>query len=87
MEHFEGIGYIGPKPAKWLGYIDDTFMVWPYVPMRLQEFLHHLKCVRPTIKFTMEVEANDTLPFLDVLVMKRGPKLAMKVYQKLTHTG
>jgi hypothetical protein len=35
----------------------------------------------------MEVEANDTLPFLDVLVMKRGPKLTTKVYRKLTHTG
>jgi hypothetical protein len=35
----------------------------------------------------MEVEADDTLPFLDVLVMKRGPKLAMKVYRKPTHTG
>jgi hypothetical protein len=26
----------------------------------------------------MEVEANDSLPFLDVLVMKRGPKLTIK---------
>jgi hypothetical protein len=32
----------------------------------------------------MEVKAKDVLPFLDVLVMKRGPKLAMKVYQKPT---
>jgi hypothetical protein len=35
----------------------------------------------------MEVEANDILLFLGVLVMKRGPKLAMKVYLKPTHTG
>jgi hypothetical protein len=35
----------------------------------------------------MEVEANDSLPFLDVLVMKRGPKLATKVYRKPTRTG
>jgi hypothetical protein len=33
----------------------------------------------------MEVEA--TLPFLDVLVTKRGPKLTTKVYRKPTHTG
>jgi hypothetical protein len=55
-------------------------------PTRLQQCLHHLNSVRPTIKFTSEVEANDTLPFLEVLVMKRGLKLAMKVYQKYTHT-
>jgi hypothetical protein len=33
-------------------------------------------------KFTVEVEDSDTLPFLDGLVMKRGPE----VYQKPTHT-
>jgi hypothetical protein len=28
----------------------------------------------------MEVEVKNTLPFLDILIMKRGPNLAMKVY-------
>jgi hypothetical protein len=35
----------------------------------------------------MEVEANDTFPFLDILVMKREPKLATKVHWKPAHTG
>jgi hypothetical protein len=35
----------------------------------------------------MEVEVNGTLPFLDIVVMKEGPKQTMKVYQKPTHTG
>jgi hypothetical protein len=39
------------------------------------------------IKFTMKVEGNDILLFLNILVMKRGPELAMKVYQKPDHTG
>jgi hypothetical protein len=40
--------------------------------------------VGPTTQFTMEVEANDTLPFFDVLVMKKVPNLATKVcvYEK-----
>jgi hypothetical protein len=54
---------------------------------KLQQFLHQLNSVRPTNKFTTEVEANDSLPFLEVLVMKRGPKLTTKVYRKPTHTG
>jgi hypothetical protein len=56
-------------------------------PARLQKFLLHLNSIRPTIKFTVEVKANDTLPFLDVLVMKRGPKRATKVYWKCTHAS
>jgi hypothetical protein len=72
------------KHAKWIRYIADTFVVWSHGPARLQQFLHQLNSVRPTIKFTIEVEANDTLLFLDVVVMKRGPKLTMKVYRKHT---
>jgi hypothetical protein len=32
----------------------------------------------------MEAEANDTLPFLVVFIMKQSRKLTMKVYQKPT---
>jgi hypothetical protein len=73
MEHFEEIGLdtTDHKPAEWLRYVDDTFVVWPYEPARLQQFLHHLNSVRLINKFTMEIEANDTLPFLDVLIMKK----------------
>jgi hypothetical protein len=81
MEHIEEVALdtADHKPTKWLRYVDDTSVVWPCGLARLQQFLHHPNNIRSTIKFTMEVEANDTLPFLDGLVMKRGPKLAMKV--------
>jgi hypothetical protein len=84
MEHFEEIALdtADYKPNKWLRYIDNTCVVWPHGPVRLQQFHHHLNSIRPTTKFTMEVEANDTLSFLDILVMKWGPKLTTKVYRK-----
>jgi hypothetical protein len=78
MEHSEEIALDTAdfKPTKWFRYVDDTFVVWPHGPTRLQQCLHHINSNRPTIKFTMEVEANNTLPFQDVLVMKRDPKLS-----------
>jgi hypothetical protein len=72
----------GRKPAKWLRYVDDTSVVWPQEPGWLQKFHHYLNSLRPTIKLSIEVENNNTLPF-DALNMKRGPKLATKVYRKL----
>jgi hypothetical protein len=86
IEHFEEIALDAAdhRPAKWLRYIDSTFVVWPRGPARLQQFLHHLNSLRPTIRFTMKVETNDTFPFLDILVMKRGPKLASN-YKRQTH--
>jgi hypothetical protein len=89
MENFEEVALDTPeyKPAKWLRYVDDTFVVWPHGPARLQQFFDHIDSVRPTIKFAMEIETNNNLPFLDVLVMKQGPELITKVYRKPTHTG
>jgi hypothetical protein len=74
------------KPAKWLRYVENTFVVWPHRPARLQRFLHDLNNVRPS-NLRMKVEVNETLQFLDVLVTKRGSKLAEKVYRKPTHIG
>jgi hypothetical protein len=89
MEHFVEIRLdtANYKPTKWLRYVDDTFMLWPHEPAKLQQFLHHLSSIWPTIKFTMNVEANNILPFLDIFIMKWGAKLTTKVYQKPTHTG
>jgi hypothetical protein len=74
------------KPAKWLRYAENTSVVSSHGPARLQQFLHHLNNVRLT-NLRTEVKVNYTLPFLHVLVMKRGPKLATKVYRKPTHIG
>jgi hypothetical protein len=89
MEHFEELALdtADHKPAKWLRYVDDIFVVWRHGTARLQQLLHHFNSVIPFIKFTLEVQANGTLPILDVLVMKRGPKLTMEAYRKPTHTG
>lgn len=69
------------KPRTWLLYADDTFVIWPYRQASLKEFLQHINNPRPTIKFTMEVETSNTLPFLDVLMMKWDSNLFTYVYR------
>jgi hypothetical protein len=89
VEHFVEVALdvAGHKPTTWPRYLKNSFMVWPHGPARLQQFLHRLNSVRPTIKFTLEAEANDTLLLLNILILKRGPKMAMKVCRKHTHTA
>ncbi len=75
------------KPSLWLRYVDDTFTLWPHNRQSLNMFLEHLNSLRPTIKFTMEVESNHQLPFLDVMVeCTNSNSIITKVYRKPTHT-
>jgi hypothetical protein len=52
----------------------------------LQNFLSHLNSLMPSIQFTMEIESDSAIPFLDVLVIKKGITLAIKVYKKPIQT-
>ena len=88
MEHFEemALDTATKRPSTWLRYVDDTFVVWTGDRTELEEFLVHLNSLRNSIQFTMEVEENSSLPFLDVLVTKNGSGLKTSVYRKKTHT-
>jgi hypothetical protein len=89
MEHLEKLALDSAqhKPSVWLRYIDDTFVVWPHGPSLLQDYLTHLYSLRPSIQFTMEIESNSAIAFLDVLLFRKGTTLATKVYRKANHTG
>ena len=88
MEHFETLAIESAKfkPATWLRYVDDTFVVYNEGQDKLHSFLEHLNSVRSSIKFTMEVEEDRKLPFLDAMVMRNEDRLVTSVYRKKTHT-
>jgi hypothetical protein len=81
MGHFEELALDSAqhKPLLWLQYIDNTFVVWPHGPERLQNFLSHLNSLRPSIQFTNETESDCMITFLDVLVIRKEMTLAIKV--------
>jgi hypothetical protein len=69
MEHFEELAL--NRPLLWLQYVDDIFVIWPHGPDKLQEFFFHINSIKPTIQFTMETEANNKIPFLNVYVIRK----------------
>ena len=75
------------QPSLWLHYVDDTFVVWPHGRDTFQDFLQHLNEQHPSIKFTMEIEDDGRIPFLDVGI-SRNPdgSLHHNIYRKPTHT-
>ena len=54
------------KPKCWYRYVDDTFVIWPHGMDRLKEFLDWLNGIHTNIDFTMEIEKDGHLPFLDI---------------------
>ncbi|XP_067674987.1 ligand-gated ion channel 4-like [Haliotis asinina] len=74
-------------PPKWIyRKVDDTFVVLQPEQDPIQ-LLAHLNELYPRIKFTIETEHKNQLPFLNVLVF-RTPcnQLQTSVYRKPTHT-
>ena len=89
MEAFEksAIDAFPLKPKWWKRFVDDTNINWPHGRESLIEFLGHLNSRSDHIKFTMEVEEDNHIPFLDVLITKRNDgTLGHQVYRKKTHT-
>jgi len=89
MEHFENTHVYNnnTKPKVWWRYVDDIFAIWPHGHIELNDFLTQLNNKEPSIKFTLEIETNNQLPFLDVLVKKSNTGFQTQVYRKKTHTN
>ena len=67
----------------WYRYVDDIICLWPKDKDPLV-FLHSLNQLVPTIKFKIEIENDNTLPFLDTLIFNSPNQLKFDVYRKPT---
>jgi hypothetical protein len=89
MENFEkrALDSFPLKPLRWKRFVDDTNVLWPHGKEELHNFFQHLNNISEEIKFTMELEENDSIPFLDVLIKRKSNgDLGHAVYRKKTHT-
>ena len=56
--------------------------------LEVGEFHNHIKDIEASIKFTIENETNNFIPFLNVSVTRKASGgLMTNVYQKPTHTN
>jgi len=89
MEDFEEMALEQPthEPLCLFHYVNDTFVFWPHRTEKLERFLDHLNGLHRNIQFTMEMEGDGHLPFLDFDIYRRWEgSLGHRVYQKPTHT-
>ena len=90
--------FMGYHESKWLNseesstvlfykrYVDDIFCLFK-CEADAEHFLNFLNRQHPNIKFTIENEKGNQLPFLDILNDSSSNKLVTSVYRKVTYTG
>ena len=70
----------------WVRYVDDIFAVVP-CSLDIDQFLESLNNLHSSIKFKAETDNENTLPFLDTLVIRDETECPIsKVYRKDTHS-
>lgn len=67
-------------------YVDDTFVIFNGSSQELQILLTFLNSLNSSIQFTMELEVDGSIPFLDLLIQRRQNKLDFGIYHKPTST-
>jgi hypothetical protein len=71
-------------PRIFYRYVDDIFAIVSFTKDRLAEFTELMNSQYPSIKFTVEVEVDSKLPFLDILISRNNGILDFNVYRKPT---
>lgn len=57
-------------------------MFRPTIYLILYDFLIHANAIHPSIKFTIELETNNSLPFLDIRIYRANNHLSFDIYRK-----
>ena len=63
--------------------MDDIISVWDHGEESLNSFSTHLNTLDANLHFTLELEDNHKLPFLDTLIFNKSLSLELSTYRKL----
>ena len=75
---------LSDKIKLWKSYVDDTIS---FVKTdEIKNFLPSFNSCVSNIQFTMEIEKNNQVPFLDVLLIRSVETITKTVYSKVTNT-
>lgn len=74
-------------PTMWYRYVDDVLACWSFPEEHLHMFLGFINSQVDSVKFTMEVEKEGKIPFLDLCIDRSGDTPMFSVHRKPTHSN
>ena len=89
MDNFEKTVFSSKNPLTkqigyWFRYVDDVLCLWLGTDRQLNKFHTFINSVHPKIKFTLEIETNQAINFLDLNISVINGKHQFKIYRKET---
>ena len=69
------------KVKLWKRFVDDTYCL--ATSEYIDSILLSLNYFHQNIKFTFEIEKDNTIPFLDILIIRNPRKIETTVYRKI----
>ena len=82
-----GLKFLFSNHVYWGRYMDDIISPLNYGEAELRGFLDHLNTYDRNLQFTLEVEIENKLPFLDVLIISNTDKRDFTIYRKPTQNN
>jgi hypothetical protein len=89
LEYLESLAissFTMAKPVVFARYMDDICFVWPQRECEIKLFHEHLNKQEERIQFTIKLENEGKIPFLDVLISRKKGRLVTEVYRKPTNS-
>ena len=78
--------YFANKIVHYSRYVDDAFIIFNGNARQIELFKNYLNKIHNKLKFTMEIENNKSINFLDLTVLHNGNNLKYKIFRKHTNT-
>ena len=74
------------KPVIYKRYVDDSFLLFRSKD-HIEKFRCYLNCQHPNIKFTSEIEKNNSISFLDIKIRRVNNSFSTNIFRKVTFSG
>ena len=85
--------YLLPSHNKWhhnitfyKRYVDDTFVIFNGTARQADMMLQYMNNITANIQFTLEMESDNAINFLDLTFKKHNNRFHDKIYRKSTTT-
>ena len=91
MNHFENNLFKSKNPLLknifyWYRYVDDIICCWIGSNRQLNLFLNFINSLEPSINFTLELDENKSINFLDLTIKILNNRHDFSIFRKPTHT-